>query len=181
MKVNTNKNIEENNKSTTESTTTKKKPWYKKWYYITLLVTLVVVGIFNLFGIVTVVRGNSMYPNFHDGNMMIASRKYDIWRYDVVLIANEKTKLTIIKRVIGLPNETVEFKDNVLYINGNPKEDLYAYGNTEDFKITLKDNEFFCLGDNREDSMDSRVFGPFTDKDIYAKTNYKIYPNNDKK
>lgn len=170
-----NENSEDSTKEI-EPTEPKKKPWYKKPKYIIPAIFIIIVLIFNYFCTIVVVNGDSMNPNFTDGNVMIAHRHFDIWRFDVVTIASDKVDNVLIKRVIGLPNETIEFKDNMLFINGEYRPDSYAFGNTEDFTITLGSNEYLCLGDNRENSMDSRYFGPFTEDDIFAKINYKIYP-----
>ena len=72
----------------------------------------------------------------------------------------------IIKRIIGLPNETIEYNNNQLYVNGKLVEERYEVKNTEDFTITTKDNEYFVLGDNRAVSKDSRMLGNFNEKDI---------------
>ena len=156
----------------------KKKPFYKRWYFITVIVIVGITILFNCYYTVVIVSGDSMYPSFQDGNIMLAKRRYDIWRFDVVTIASKQRGDILIKRVIGLPYETIEFKDNKLYVNGEYRTDPYAYGNTEDFKITLGENEYFCLGDNRENSLDSRAYGPFSSNEIFAKIDYKQYPSN---
>lgn len=85
-------------------------------------------------------------------------------------------------------------KDDVLYINGEPQEEPYlntsyvksirAQGRkfTEDFgPITLKDDEYFVMGDNRVVSHDSRAVGPFHKEDIIGKNAYILYPFNEMK
>ena len=117
----------------------KKKPFYKRWYFITVMAIIGITILFNCYYTVVIVNGDSMYPSFQDGNIMLAKRRYDIWRFDVVTIASKQRGDILIKRVIGLPYETIEFKDNKLYVNGEYRTDPYAYGNTEDFKITQID------------------------------------------
>ena len=112
-----------------------------------------------------------MYPNLKDGQIVKISKVEEdtiINRFDIV-IAEKEEGYNIIKRVIGLPYETIEYKDNHLYINGQITTedfiDTYLI-KTEDFSITLKNDEYFLLGDNREYSTDSRILGPFLKKSI---------------
>lgn len=103
------------------------------------------------------VSGQSMEPALSDGDTISINKDYTLDRFDVVVFKFNDT--TYVKRVIGLPNETVVYSNNKLYINDKLIEDPYNDGNTEDFSITLKDGEFYCLGDNRAVSTDSRKLG----------------------
>ena len=114
------------------------------------------------------ISGNSMYPTLKDKQVVKVSKIKEINRFDIV-IAKKHDNYLIVKRVIGLSNEKVEYKDNHLYINDKPVTedfiDLYST-KTENFVYTLKDNEYFLLGDNREYSTDSREHGPFRKEEI---------------
>ena len=114
------------------------------------------------------ISGNSMYPTLKDKQVVKVSKIKEINRFDIVIVKKHDNYL-IVKRVIGLPNEKVEYKDNHLYINDKPVTedfiDLYST-KTENFVYTLKDNEYFLLGDNREYSTDSREHGPFRKEEI---------------
>lgn len=130
-----------------------------------------------------VVDGTSMAPTLSDGDRgltFIITRNLGIERFDICIIEavdNGKEKL-LVKRCIGLPNETIEYKDNCLYINGEyvPEDFVNEGGKTEDFKIVLGDDEYFCLGDNRSVSKDSRYYGPFSSDNIKSTGFFTLYP-----
>ena len=98
---------------------------------------------------------------------------------DVVSLKHDGTKY-LIKRVIALPGETIEYKENKLYIDEKYVEEKFLKDvNTTDFgPITLKDDEYFVLGDNRENSSDSRTYGTFNKSDFIGKVNLRIWPLN---
>ena len=114
----------------------------------------------------------------HDGDIMILNiidyKVHGVKRFDIVVV-DEGDEL-IIKRVIGLPGDTVEYKNNKLYINGKKVNDKYASEKTEDFSVLVPKNEYFVLGDNRTNSLDSRAFGTFSSKKIKGKTSMIVFP-----
>lgn len=114
------------------------------------------------------VNGDSMTPNFYNGEYGIAVKTTisQIERFNVVIIDTEDKY--IIKRVIGLPGDKISYINGKLFINDEEIEDKFGNGQTYDFSIELKNNEYFCLGDNREHSSDSRWYGPFKKTDIKA-------------
>ncbi|WP_455684831.1 signal peptidase I [Thomasclavelia sp.] len=140
------------------------------------------------------VDGESMYPTLHDKDIAIVNALYlsksDIKRFDVIVLKCKQLDKDIVKRVIGLPGDTVVFKDDKLYINGTYYSEDYLdkkyieeakerYSTelfTNDFEITLKDDEIFVLGDNRLRSADSRTLGTFKYSDIIGKKGIIIYP-----
>ena len=113
----------------------------------------------------TEVIGSSMVPTLEDGNQLITDkityRFRDPERFDIVVFPHE-TDEYYIKRIIGMPGETVEIRDDhEIYINGEILDEDYGYGVTDPQelageKIVLGDDEYFVLGDNREVSLDSR-------------------------
>lgn len=148
------------------------------------IVTLVLAICFNIFFKMSVVFGDSMYPTIKAGsfalNSSVTSKITQPNRFDIVVV-QEDDRL-IIKRVVALPNETVQYKDNKLYINGSYVEEPFLdedYMNeqtnnleipfTNDFGPTkLGDNEYFVLGDNRRISKDSRILGPIPAEELIS-------------
>ena len=146
--------------------------------YVVILIFVILIKTY----IITPIRvnGDSMNPTLEDGEIMILDivsyKLKGLKRFDIVVI-NQGREL-IIKRVIGLPGEKIKYKDGDLYINGNKVEDPYSTGSgfTEDFELTIPKDEYYVLGDNRGNSLDSRVFGTFTKKQVLGKTDFIIYP-----
>lgn len=151
----------------------------------------VVIVIFIVIYVATVqqVVGPSMDPTFKDQDIVILNkfhyRLFDIKRYDIVSLKYDDTKY-LIKRVIGLPGEKVEYKDNTLYINDKEHEEKYLdeHIKTEDFSLTslgyeeIPKNMYLVLGDNRENSLDSREIGLIKEEDIMGKVNLRVWPIN---
>lgn len=149
--------------------------------YLPYIIILCLVILIKTFIISTVcVDGESMYKNLHDNDIMILNKiKYnfeEIKRFDIVVIKYKDHY--IIKRVIGLPEETVEYKNNTLYINGKKTKDKYNLIEQDDFTQKLGKDEFFVMGDNRGDSLDSRIIGPIEKENIIGNSEFIIYPFN---
>ena len=177
-------------------------------YYsvIGLLITLSIL--FNMFIQRVQVSGHSMDPTLKTNEKLFAVKHIPINRFNIV-VAKEKTdddNIFIIKRVIGLPGDTVEYKKDQLFVNGKKMNEPYLdsfkaklkdgslidyftkinsdYANfnfntdylttdksgNDSFKITLKNDEYFLLGDDRPISKDSRSVGPIKKSDIVSKT-----------
>lgn len=108
----------------------------------------------------------SMEPTLHEGQILIISKvNYLVGepeRGDIVVIDSKQDKLehlNLIKRVVGMPGETVEIKDNKVYIDGKVLEPDFTQSPTPDFgfvKTTIPEGEYMVMGDNRENSRDSR-------------------------
>lgn len=127
-----------------------------------------------------IVSGDSMKPTYSDGDVMWA-RKFDISelkRYQVV-VADIQGKF-VIKRVIGLPNETLQIIDGNVYINGEILKDDYGYP-TEIYgcaadEIIIGENEYFLMGDNRDDSLDCRIWGSVNIESIKGVIVFQFFP-----
>lgn len=133
------------------------------------------------------VVGSSMKPNLENGELMLLNKityKFnDIKRFDIVVI--DYAKEPLIKRVIGLPGEKVEYRDNKLYVNGKYiEENFKRNGKTEDYNIsksgytTIPSDMYFVVGDNRINSADSRVIGLIKKDIILGKANFVLFPFN---
>ncbi len=111
------------------------------------------------------VKGESMVPNFADGELLLTEkvtyRLYKPARGDVIVFkAPGPRNVDFIKRIIGLPGENVKIEDNAIYINSQKLQEPYETQQTQgNVNVTLGDNQYFVLGDNRQSSSDSRVFG----------------------
>lgn len=144
--------------------------------YIVALIVVILVKTYIISPIR--VNGSSMNNTLYNRDIMILNRiaykTSEIERFDIVVVKTPGE--FIIKRVIGLPGETVEYKENKLYINGKFIEEEFSHMKTEDFEEKVPDGKYFVLGDNRVNSVDSRVIGPIDKKIIRGKTNLIIYP-----
>ena len=151
----------------------------KEWLPYVVIIILVLVVKYNIVAPIRV-NGKSMNNTLKEGDIMILDiigyRTSRLKRFDIVVVDNGKDYL--IKRVIGLPGEEIEYKDNKLYVNGKEVNDKYGNGKTSDFKVKVGKNKYFVLGDNRTNSLDSRYYGSFNKKKILGKTNFTVFPFN---
>lgn len=140
------------------------------------------------------VDGESMVPTLEDQDRLILNKVDSIERFDVVVFpAPDAPEKQYIKRIIGLPGDTIRFEDDVLYLNGEAVEEEYlakAKENltpgenfTEDFSLATKTGEetvpegsYFVMGDNRQNSKDSRVFGFVDASSVNGTANFRILP-----
>lgn len=153
--------------------------WLKENIVFLIILTAIIITRIFFFSPIRV-NGTSMYPTLQDKEFMILNKislKQGINRFDIVVV--QENNKYIIKRVIGLPVESVMYKDSKLYINGKVIEDNYSKTTTNDFdNVVLGENEYFVMGDNRAVSSDSRIIGPVNIKNIKGKTNLIIFPFN---
>ena len=128
------------------------------------------------------VKGESMFPIFKDGELLltekISYRFSKPQRGDVVVFeAPVGHHVDFIKRIIGLPGETVSVQDGSVFINGRRMEESYLNIETSGDEIrTLGEFEYFVMGDNRPSSSDSRVFGPIEENKIQGRVFFVYWP-----
>ena len=147
--------------------------------YIIIIIAVIIIRTFIFTPVV--VNGPSMMDTLHNGDVMILDKigmkLGGIKRFDIVVIQTGKTK--IIKRVIGLSGETISYKNNKLYINGKEVSDNHSNEITYDFEeVKIPDGEYYVLGDNRTDSVDSRILGTIPKNEILGHATFIIYPFN---
>ncbi len=136
------------------------------------------------------VQGSSMYPNFEDGDYLIVDettyRFRDPQRGEVIIFKYpEDTSQLFIKRIIGLPGESIEIEDGEIIITNDSgkqilEEDYISSDNKTlgNIKVNLTEDEYFVLGDNRMFSSDSRRWGTLPRENIIGRAYFRAWPFN---
>lgn len=113
------------------------------------------------------VSGCSMDPTIKDGNYVFVKKwSHNYHRGQIIIAKNEGIEL--IKRIAGVPGDTVKFKDNTLYVNDEEVKfyDYHGIKAKKFDKVTLKKDQYLIIGDNFKKSYDGRYFGPINKKQI---------------
>jgi signal peptidase I len=149
-----------------------------------VLPALVIVLVVNIFlAQATRVEGQSMDPNLHDNERLIIEkvsyRFRSPQRGDIIVLRRPQRSVDpLIKRVIGLPGETVTIRDAMVYIDGEPLSEPYldqpTWGSME--PVVVPENHVFVMGDNRRSSNDSRAFGVVPIDDIVGRAWLRYWP-----
>jgi signal peptidase I len=147
----------------TEKSTKKSKPTYREFIDTALLILFVLIPIRLWIAQPFIVVGNSMYPTFHGGDYLVVDeisyRFKEPQRGDVIVFRPPvNPKDHFIKRIVGMPGETIEVTNNVVVIKNNTHpegiilEEPYVSSEREASKsLTLGEDEYFVMGDNRKD------------------------------
>ncbi len=166
----------------------KVESWHKKQIMNKKLkfagIFLVTVGIIGfiiyklLFPVdIFIMTGASMETALMNGEKVVLDRyNKEYKRMDIVVVnIPSKTKnAQLLKRIIGLPGETIEINGEKVFVNGAVLTEEYAVGVTKgDIKMILGNNQYFMMGDNREMSFDSRAFGPISIENVVGKIFYQ--------
>ena len=183
------------NTETQESTITKPPEQQKKTKgFLNEIIDFILIAVFIVipFRVFVaqpfVVNGASMDPTFKNGEYLIVdqlSYRFDPPERGSVLIFKypKDPSKHFIKRVIGLPNETISLNSGKVTIknSSNPKgfslnEPYIEHEKKDSFTITLDDNEYFVLGDNRAGSADSRIWGPVPEENVVGRPIIRLLP-----
>lgn len=154
-----------------------------EWIHI-LFLAVAVAGLLNccVFGIIKVEQ-YSMEPTLNNGERVYLS-KCAYWfsqpsRGDIIVFFDEATEVNLIKRIIGLPGDRIEIKNGNVYCNGVLLDEPYLQEQTSgDYETVVPNGKYFCMGDNRNKSMDSRDerIGCISRSDIMGKAVFVISP-----
>jgi signal peptidase I len=174
--------------------------WVQKLLYATgcafelargVIIFAVVLALITVFiATINVVNGASMEPNFHDRQYVIVDKlSYyfrNPYRGEAVIIKfpGDPDKVKYIKRIVGMPGETIKIEDNIVYINNKPLREAYIpsdYLTEPNNEWKLGKNEYFLMGDNRQNSNDSRVFGAVEKRFLIGLAYMVIWPPKDTK
>ncbi len=131
------------------------------------------------------VQSISMEPTLHEGQYLIVS-KVSYWlhppqRGDVVVLdpPDQRSTIPYIKRVVGLPGEHIEVRDGRVWVDGIALNEPYVSGPAlYDEDVILRAGEYLVLGDNRNNSSDSHVWGTLPRDNIVGKTIFRYWPPN---
>ena len=131
------------------------------------------------------VVGPSMSPTLKEGSVVVVNKLNKKPKRTQIIVVSQSEKY-MVKRVIGLPGEYIEYKDNTLYVNGEKYDETYLKDDvvTEDFSLKdlnhtiIPDGMYLVLGDNRMDSTDSRDYGLIKKDQIIGKVIISIWPLN---
>lgn len=153
----------------------------------TVIFVIVVTILFDMTIPRSLVDGRSMEPTFQDGQRLIVSRlnyllaepeRGEIMVFNSLDPREFEDGVMLIKRVIGLPGDFIEWRDNELYINGANVPEAYTNGacRCSDNTWQLGEDEYFVMGDNRNNSSDSRKFGPVPVDHVVGRVVFRYWP-----
>ena len=147
--------------------------------YTLLVVAAVAVLLATLFLPVLQVSGDSMNPTLQDRDIILLVKGSDMKTGDLCGFYWQNKLL--LKRIIGLPGETIEIREGTVYIDGEPIAETYLTRVDDQSMdpITLAKDEIFVMGDNRPVSRDSRAVGPLTLDEIYGRVLFVAFPFNE--
>ena len=154
----------------------------------TILPAILIALLINVFiGQATRVEGQSMEPNLHSDQRLVVEklsyRFHGPRRFDVVVLRlPSQGEELLIKRVVGLPGETIEIRDGLVYINDESLDERFISGDTRPGRqdsVTVPPLHVYVLGDNRNHSNDSRSFGPVPIENIVGRAWLSYWPPED--
>ncbi len=166
------------------------RPTFVRELIETIILIALVYTLVNLATVRFYIEGPSMQPNFWAGQFLIVSRanymlgnpqRGDIVVFDPPGDDNTPDNPLLIKRLIGMPGDHLEFNNGKVFVNGVQLNEPYTAeqvctNDCRDQVWDLGSNEYFFMGDNRNNSRDSRVFGPVTKDRIIGEVLVRYWP-----
>lgn len=155
----------------------------QKWLHDIIEILLIFFLVFILFHFViglSFVKGDSMYPTLHNNEIAFYTRIIPEFERGDVLSVRMPSGDYYVKRVVAIGGDTVDIKEDRLYVNGEAVDEPYVNGETRkkiggvDYPYIVEEGKVFVMGDNREESMDSRDFGAVIRKQIKGKVWFHI-------
>jgi len=137
-----------------------------------------------------VVEGQSMEPSFHSNDYLITEKiSFRIrppQRGEIVILhPPENPNINYIKRIVGLPGDIIQIRDGSVYVNNKKINEPYLTSDEQTlaskkdgYTVTLKESEYFVMGDNRNHSRDSREIGPVPKENIVSRIWFRLLPIN---
>ena len=160
----------------------------------TLVFVIAVTVLFDLAIPRSLVDGHSMEPTFYGDDRLVVSRVHyllgepqrgDIIVFNSLVPSEAERGIMLIKRVIGVPGQTVELRHQNVYVDDSPLDERYilepcriSNSRCRDKIWELGEDEYFVMGDNRNNSKDSRVFGPVPIQNIVGQVVFRYFPLN---
>ncbi|MGI2328015.1 signal peptidase I [Planococcus sp. YIM B11945] len=158
------------------------------WMKVVFLTVLIALAARQFLFEPVAVHGKSMMPTIEENDKIVISKISRIDNFDLIVFVAPDHK-NLIKRVIGIPGDRIEMKEDHLYINGQLKEEPYLKQNrieavqkgysrlTEDMvEFTIPSGCYYVMGDNRLNSIDSRMLGFIQEEDIVGEVKFRIGP-----
>ncbi len=144
---------------------------------VVFIVTFLVAIVFLHFFRFSVVDGNSMNPTFKDKDQIMVLYTDTLQVNDVAILWSDELDEYVIKRVIGCSGDHIQISDGKLYRNGARLYETYILEQnwtSDNCDLIVPDDCYFVLGDNRNNSIDSRVLGTFDKSDVYGRFIVKL-------
>lgn len=146
---------------------------------IIFVITFILILVFFHFIRFPLVDGSSMSPLYSSNDRLVTLYTKHVSHDDIVILWSDSLDEYLVKRVIGMSGDHIEIKDGILYRNGVQLYESYlkeqSWNNgTLNIDIIVPDNCIYVLGDNRNDSTDSRVLGSFSCDEIFGKVIYRM-------
>ncbi len=162
------------------------KEWIKD-----ILIAIVVAILVLQFIKPTIVQEHSMENTLEPNDYLFISKQSyrlfgdpqrgDIIVFHSVLTTSDGSEKLLVKRIIGLPGDTVYITGGIVYVNGEPQDEPYTkdgYTSSEMSEVTVPEGQLFCMGDNRQNSRDSRdpLIGFVDEDDVLGKAVLRLFP-----